>query len=967
MSVKSTLKNLVSTGGLAPTGVVEVGVLPASNSEVEVPSARVQFGGDGRSGPVKPGEEKGNVLSDFSAPLPPADYTNRNVLSADEQQQITQLLTAKNVRLLPFPFGSAISIVSDLDGSLRPQYNAYVGLLVDRFGLDFGDSTWLRWQNRHGVRSGFGFFSHLLSAGQKENPDNYVNIRTFNENVAEYHKGNVDHFHAFLSRGPRVALPRHLTLTEDSALEIRFSEFQGSGFWSATDFFVFGICIVTAPGETIAVRSISVHERDGTVTDAYRHAEYEGPPDGREHRLFVIHRPATDEAWVPALDNSQSIRVEFDAPGDAAKVERVLLTNSYGEILVERLRYLRDSFNVQLSLFTEHGGLHFRNPTRSRVIDRLLKQHIETYAGPLEAYNGSVVDDNGDLIFSTDADNPFSFCRVFPDISKDQEARFIVPHAAARSTGWSIFDVISPSPTRAGGGIYWAQRTLPNVVEPKAGKRYDSHSRQSSFSARLARVLEHAEREPGWLWPIYTHLGGLTNSVNKKLPWLGAVRTSHGDDSMEAEADVPADARAIGLPDPYFALASIEALQDRVFNISGAIPPKSRSWFVNATFLYDYALIMRSVVEHIHHDDNNTVQISSWFDHVLGKKMPRSPAQLYGLTFYVRDQSKAEVYLDGRPIEYLVRNNRDETGRASVTIAAADIRHVVFDRLDPRANLPDETMIEAGEWSWNTVGGEADSFGRLSIAQPVGKESANPSEPRRATTLKLPLYDWSPTGAQCVVLKFRVDASVQIGFLFETQSGGSFFFGDKRVAALLPRDPTAWNFFHPRYRQADEWRVLTLPFHDLTWASDAKPGGPMPNHALTSLTIYCVGLPRSGVDVGRIEFLRPRCSPQQGRDTSLYCLGGRLPVFEFGQTVKALAIHSPFADSASAVVDQRGQFCFGVIPPGLYRVWSTTDGGQIHDRRGALVELYTNVMTLVLDRFVPKPLECDEADQIALS
>ena len=73
MSVKSTLKNLVSTGGLAPTGVVEVGVLPASNSEVEVPSARVQFGGDGRSGPVKPGEEKGNVLSDFSAPLPPAD------------------------------------------------------------------------------------------------------------------------------------------------------------------------------------------------------------------------------------------------------------------------------------------------------------------------------------------------------------------------------------------------------------------------------------------------------------------------------------------------------------------------------------------------------------------------------------------------------------------------------------------------------------------------------------------------------------------------------------------------------------------------------------------------------------------------------------------------------------------------------------------------------------------------------
>ena len=58
----------------------------------------------------------------------------------------------------------------------------------------------------------------------------------------------------------------------------------------------------------------------------------------------------------------------------------------------------------------------------------------------------------------------------------------------------------------------------------------------------------------------------------------------------------------------------------------------------------------------------NIVLIRSWIDPVLQKRLPRSPAQLHGLTFYVEDPEQAEVRLDGRLIETLTRNGPIEPG-----------------------------------------------------------------------------------------------------------------------------------------------------------------------------------------------------------------------------------------------------------------------------------------------------------------
>src|ERR1051326_367492 len=103
------------------------------------------------------------------------------------------------LRRFPYPFASAVSVLSDVDGSVKERYRAYIAQLVQQFGLDFGDSTWLTGWPALGILSR-DFTVHGWEVGGS------ARSRTFAESIAEYHLGNIDHFHAFLASGPRVAI-----------------------------------------------------------------------------------------------------------------------------------------------------------------------------------------------------------------------------------------------------------------------------------------------------------------------------------------------------------------------------------------------------------------------------------------------------------------------------------------------------------------------------------------------------------------------------------------------------------------------------------------------------------------------------------------------------------------------------------------------------------------------------------------
>jgi hypothetical protein len=837
-------------------------------------------------------------------------FTNR----FDDRQSaaVSALLAEKGVRIFPYPFGSAVAIVSDIDGSSRTRYAGYIGALVEELGLDFGDSIWLRRQES-GI--GLGFLSARLTMQAGDDEPLYDATHTFNENVVEFHKGNVDHFHSFLPNGPRVVVCERMAVEADR-VRIALNDFQFEGLWSCTDVDIVAMCIVSSNPEEAQVRSIELRERDGRLTTAFKPAPFDAPDDGLDYQLFLLDGDAVDGPPVPKLTNVASIVVRLD--GDAAsRVKRVLLLSAYGRQLIDRLAFLRDRYNIETNLITEHRAVHFRNPAAGVRADARMKEHMRDYRGPVEAYNGSSRDDDGALVFSTDADEPHSFGRVFPALTEALEVRFVVPHAARSTFGWSPFEVVVPSPTRSGTGVYWAHRVKPNAGPPLPGSQFDGPTRHDTFVRRIGRILDDSASTPGLCWPLYTHLGNGLASV----------------------------------PSPYFEPTGLRAFQDRVFNISGGVPAKARLWCTRAGGLYDYALMLRSVGQHVERVDSNTVRVESWLDGTLNKTLPRCKSQLYGVTFYVDEPAKAEVWLDGEPITALARNPPDETGRPSVTVAEAEIEHTVFEQLDPSSNLPDRVVLEGGHWDWNDPEEGQPAFGRLTIGAPPSEEgTGDRPESVTAASIELPLCGLAPVGAQLLRFAVRIDVGTGFAVILKTQSGGCFFFGGKEVERAVPDAVTARYLLDHSRHPHGQWQELVVPFWDLTWHASAAAGGPLPNHALASLTIVARGPAAAGIDIARMAFLRPRATVLSRRDGRTYCLGGKVPAFQAGQLVHISPVQANATPSRTQAIDSRGTFCADGLERGVYEVWTTRGSRQTCDRRGRLVEVCTNVTSLILDR-----------------
>ncbi len=846
----------------------------------------------------------------------PSPFSPDHVYTRIEEKRTRSLLESKGVRTIPFPFRAALAIVSDVDGSSRPQYDAYTSQLSGQFGLDFGDSTWLQWNyaGDQDLGAGFGFFSPDGTTGRAIPPTTFNLTRTLFESVAAYHAGNVDHFHAFFNNGPQVVVASARRDLGKGRAAFDLSCDESSIVGRFRDFCVVGLCVVGKKDRKIGVRALTVQAVDGGRTDDYRRTRYDAPPDGRDYHLFSLARPADDPRSAPKFSETKNVVVALDELDEVGDIERIFLLSAGGASILESLDFLRTVYNINMTLITEHAAQHFRNPVKSAVVDREFKWAAAKADAALISGNGTLIDANDEFVFATDADHPHSLFRVFPEISSDFDVRFIVPKAAAGAMGFSPFELVTPSPTRAGGGVYWARRVLP-ALDPAPGGPPDK-TRRSTFAARVEKVLEVSDGAPGRLWPIYTHLGAL-----------------------EGEA----------VPVPYFDKGAMAALQDRAFNVSGAIPPSGRIWVVRASVIYDYALMLRSIGPHIARPGPDAVSIASWRDPVLGKAMPASKGQLYGLTFYVGDPARADVRLDGEPLKTLFLNPPDETGRPSVTIAECDIRHLLFDDLDPTINRPDEVRLAGGGWTWRPRDGEDRAFGRLAVSAGGSEVTSGPAS--AGASLTVPLNGWTAMGAQLATFAVRRGACA-FALEFETQNGGRFCFGDRSFVEARRSEFTASYAFDPALFAAGGWRTLAVPFHDLAWNPAARPGGPLPSHPLKSMTVRCLGGGEAAVDVAGLAFPRPRASAVAATDG--FCLGGELAAFAGGETVRLVARDGDPGERREMTVDQRGFFCFDRVPRGIYEVWAETASGPAHDRRGPLVEVGGDTMTLVLAGAAPE-------------
>jgi len=795
------------------------------------------------------------------------------------------------LRDFPFPFASALSIVSDVDGSTRPNYVAYVGQLVHQLGLDFGDSAWLA------APPGLGILSRdfTIHGATSETVDHF---HTFAQAMAEFHSGNLDHFHSFLASGPRAAALVDLH-DEDGVLVATPRQFEDQGFFRCVDAKVDALCVVADGAAPLTVQSIQVVDLAGKRSATYRLAAPPGCESGATSGLLVWDQGADIDLFLPQLDEVQKVEIRFAEPSDISRVQRVWLVSGSSHVILDRLLHLRDRFNFGTALVTEHSGLHFRSQRMAAARDLQLREYFEGHLDRTGALNGTLVREDGQFLFSTDADAPGSFARVLPALTSDFAVRFAVPRAATRTSGIAAANLIEPLSTRAGMVIYEAHRMLPPPeTRMGAGAADDRFSRQDTFAARLATVLEAIVASPGLYWPIYTH--------------LGAMPADHGTDT---------------LPCPYLDADTMRLLQDRVFNITGSVAPGHRIWFARASSMYDYALIWRGVAGNARLSGDGTIEIASWHDPVLGKSLPRSASQLYGLTFYVDSPADARVKWDGRLLDHLTRNPPDETGRPSVTIAECGIRFTVFRDLDPGVNL-----IQGGTWQFRNDGATGPSGGRLTCSA------------AGVATCRIPMNGWRPAGAQLLGVRARRSGGARFAVVVETVTGERFFFGDRELLDSLP--PPSASFVFQYDLVDDAWRTMTAPFHSLQWACDPGADVPMPSHALSSIALYCAGPAGAFVEFGELSFLRPRSGDGGERG---FCMAGTVASASRRQ---AVYIHPEGEPSRvwHSRVDVAGAFCFSNLPPGLYRVWSDSWWGVWRDRRGLRVELNCNIGNLSLTR-----------------
>ncbi len=851
----------------------------------------------------------GHALSKL-ATLPDNDpFSARNQISSADAAAHFEALAELRIRPVPFPATSMISIVSDVDGSTRGRYAAYIGELVDGAGLDFGDSIWLtpasinRDDHRPPSFVGFGFFSARMDLGDDEQTISFVHSRTLTESVIEFHKGNVDHFHSLLPNGPRLVLVDSPEI-EGTQARFRCGALTERGLNGSRDLFLQGVAVIGRPSTTIDARGIILEAIGGVNIPDYDVVHsHTDDVSGRTSVRFDHDVTRASGARPPRFPTISAVIVNCADEESAQNIDCIALLSATTVGIIERLRLLHDRFNVETSLITDHSNYHFRNLAAAAWRDE--KQQALIAASPSEprqAWHGTLRDIDGDRLLTTESDAPDSLTRVFPEISRDFDVAYVVPAGgvATARAGWNLLSVLSPASTRSGAGIYVAQRTMPPVDDDPARARMNS--RATDFPARLQRTLSGAAQNSGDIWPLYTHLGGFD------------VATATSSKPLKDEP----------VPNPYFLPAAIDALQDAVFGISSDTLASGRVSFTRATQTYDYALMLRSLPANTTRIDSDIVEIASWTDRILDQVMPRSPAMLNGITFYCDDPARAEVRLDGRALA-VGRNPADETGRCSVTVAETDLRFGVFSRLDPVRRSADDTRLDGGAWEW------CGDHGILS--PPV----------RKAASLRIALHGWHPVGSQAFSFRLRRSSGSVIGVLIETAAGGRFFFGD---AALCPAEVDARYALERHAAPPGEWRTIVVPFTDLDWRAGAAPGGPMPSHQLAAITLIARDAPASFADVA---FPRPRSTRLSQRDAPRYCVAGTVPHFTSGQSVD-LAPTGDGGEAQSCVVDQRGAFCFTGVVAGIYRLSTETPAGRWVDRRGALTEVTGDLATIELTR-----------------
>jgi len=835
-------------------------------------------------------------------------FSHLNVPGPAERAAWEARLEIVGIRRFPPPFGHTIAVLSDIDDSDRERSGLYHTQLIRELGLDFGDSCWLFGRQFAQGTQGGGFALNAWSGLGIIHPSldpaawdasELACVRSFREMVGGALRGDFDHFHAFVPSGHRVVWIERTDTKGNDAI-FRVPVLIGDGQFQSAEMRVAGLGVVGTK-KAIAGVEDAVAMRDDDPDHPFSLVPN---PEGLERALRLGYhgeaslllgperRPGPDNP-LPHLWRVDEIRVRCDCHEAAAGLRAVAVLNATAPLILDTLADLDEQWNVRSSLITEHSGYCFLNQRSWEFHSNRIRTEA---AKPSEARRGWVIELSDEARqFSALADDPDSFCRLFPDLVRRRGFRFINPGGLTGSPDYSFDaqDVVAPSVVRDGSGVYICRRMLPTLPEGvDADDPVLKATRAPSFGHRLRRLFELMLDRPDRVWPFYTHLGTI-----KPLEQA---------------------------PDPYLEREPLLELQDRVYGITGRVQPADRAWFVRGTGMCEHALLMQGLATNVQRTAANTVRITPWRDETLACELPVSISQTYGLTFRVRDLADAGVLIGEREVHELARFDHSD-GRW-VTLMPSVIREVVVGQVDPfgrpdaaphriRASVNAEQLHDAG----------------------ITLQLEGPGRGLGHASFDAQWLD--PTGAQGFVYQAVAQSrNAGLAWLVETVDGGRFAWGDSSIVGSL-EGLTAW-----RAEPVPIDATVTVPFWDLTWANGAEPGGPLPTRDIARIELIV----RGSITVSNAAFIRPsaaqRDAPQEGT-----VVVGRVPMERTADwTVHLVPIEG--GATRECRPDPRGWFAFSSVRRSVCRVWATDGAGhRFTPRGGDLVETRWNQTSLVFD------------------
>jgi len=859
------------------------------------------------------------------------------------KDQQARNIESAGLRWLPYPFWSVITVTNDADASTWEHNHQYAGMLAGHHGLDFGDSAFLSSR----LPEAIAFLDPSLCE-RKEVMAEGQRVFTTHELAAEAHLGNIDHWHSILNKGPRVLIldqvselhgdrrQRHMVQIP-RALEP--SSLSGYDYHAAVNELMLAVTLVVEPGVADAIVKVEAVPRGEDVVSfkraTDRHAYRFLNRDCSEGRylFFTLDYPAGAARGAPSMEQVERLEIVFSRPIQCHGVHRVYVHNAHSGMLLDRLAWLQREFGFCTNLVTKHSRYHFYTTVALKRENERNRAQLNGDWDRGKTYYGSF--DQPGLRFSTVADEAASFARVFPEVSRDFGIRFFrmvqgksYPiHALNKSPTTryhcDLRDVVYPIMSRLGTPFYNLCSAFPPLPERCAEDpaMVPERSIAGNFMPRLETILANLREAPGEIAVFYTHLGN----------WEGW--------SGQREIDFNCDAMA--------------ELKERVFGFGCRGVTNERIWFARPSVVADYALMMQALPEHVvraKSRQGEQIRIQSWHDPVLDARLPTAARQLYGLTFYVNDLTRARVFLDGKEIDEIVRNPVDETGRSSVTVAHCGIRHVLMDDVDPqlarnRGQFGGQWNTD-GRWRWHT------DVKRAYRGQAYGSIAA-PSfvflRPRIYRVV-FSCQGLRPVGTQHFFYSVRRShRGVAFGIILETETGGRFYFGDEALegaaGALTARYCVA-----PESGLTRQWQRVVVPFCDLSWGSVTPLSAPLPSHPPGRIMLLASLRSFESVAVDAIEYGRPKsCVRMDAKGTIV--VGGHLQGAKGSESIALRPVYDLGAASVRrARVDAAGAFRFKDLEPGAYEFAVHESNAMPNWNTAALFDLQCDCLHLILKK-----------------